>query len=153
MACAMTNARRRHLRRWGAVWILTALWAGFAVGQWFSNLAEYTNDQAAHGLPFQWSEFLPIFWGGFLENHASESWQLAVQAVLIVGLSRLVFRKGDEDQVRLEAKVDRLTTLVNTLVRERTDRLEREIRRAQQETSRPGYHERLAALLRARWRA
>lgn len=99
---------RDHLRRWGAVWILAFLWIAFAVLQWFTNLTEYASDQESHGRPFEWPEFLTYFWARFAENHASESWQLAVQAILIVGLSHLLFRKGEEDQERLEAKVDEL---------------------------------------------
>jgi hypothetical protein len=97
-----------HFRRWGAVWILIVMWLGFAVLQWFTNLAEYTSDQAEHGQPFEWGQFLVYYFARFAENHSSESWQLAVQAVLIVGLSRVLFRKGDEDHNRLEAKVDRI---------------------------------------------
>ncbi len=136
----MTDARR-HLQRWGAVWILAVLWIGFGVGQWFSNLAEYTSDQAAHGLPFRWSEFLPYFWARFFENHASESWQLAAQAVLIVGLAPLLFRRGEEDRERLEAKVDRLTALVtdllggSTIVEAQVDRI-LELHQSQQQTTR-----------------
>lgn len=99
---------RAHLHRWGAVYILVALWIFFASVQWFTNLAEYSSDQAAHGLPFQRGEFFAYFFARFAENHSSESWQLAVQAVLISAYSRFLFRKGDEDAERLEAKVDEL---------------------------------------------
>lgn len=98
----------RHLRNWAAVYILVILWIGFALGQFFTNMAEYGSDQAAHGLPFQTGEFMAYFWARFFENHASESWQLAVQALLISAFSHVLFRKGDEDMRRLEAKVDRL---------------------------------------------
>jgi hypothetical protein len=98
----------RHLRNWGAVYILLVLWVGFASVQWFTNLIEYSSDQAVHGQPFEWGQFAAYFFARFAENHASESWQLAVQAILISAFSRVLFRKGDEDQRRLEAKVDAL---------------------------------------------
>lgn len=97
-----------HLRRWGAVYLLLTLWAVFEVVQWVTNLAEYRAEQAAHGQPFEWGQFVSYFLARFAENHASESWQLAIQAILIVGLSHVMFRKGDEDIERIEAKIDEL---------------------------------------------
>ncbi len=85
-----------------------ALWLGFAAVQWFTNLAEFTAEQASHGQPFAWGEFL-AYWGGrFAENHSSESWQLAVEAILIMALGHRIFRRGTEDTDRLEAKLDEL---------------------------------------------
>jgi hypothetical protein len=98
----------QHFRRWGAVYILLVLWVGFAIVQWFTNLAEYSSDQAEHGQLFEWGQFVAYFFARFAENHASESWQLATQALLISAFSHAVFRKGDEDADRLETKVDEL---------------------------------------------
>jgi hypothetical protein len=102
-----------HLRRWGAVYLLLGLWAIFEVVQWFTNMIEYSSDQQAHGQPFEWGGFVAYFLARFSENHASESWQLAVQGILIVGFSHVLFRKGEEDTVRLESKIDELRRLLD----------------------------------------
>lgn len=87
---------RGYLRRWGALWILVVLFFGSWVGQ---AVAMY-SDIAEQG----WHEF----WSATLENWQSEFLQLAFQAVLMAAYSGKVFRKGDEDQERLEAKIDRV---------------------------------------------
>lgn len=97
-----------HLRRWGALYILTVLFVASLVGQWFTQLAEYTADQAAHGQPFEWSGYISEFLAEMFANWESEMLQLAIQALLISAFSHLLFRKGDEDRARLEAKVDQL---------------------------------------------
>jgi hypothetical protein len=99
---------RAHLHRWGAVWILATLFVGSIAGQWFAQLAEYSTDQAEHGQPFEWSGYLASFLAEVFSNWQSEWLQLATQALLISAFSHAVFRKGDEDADRLEAKVDEL---------------------------------------------
>jgi hypothetical protein len=99
-----------HLRRWGAVYILFAMWAVFEAVQLYTNFVEYSSDQAEHGQAFESGQFAAYFFARFAENHASESWQLAVQALLIVGFAHVFFRKGQEDVERLEAKIDALCT-------------------------------------------
>jgi hypothetical protein len=97
-----------HLRRWGAVYILAALFLASWAGQFWAQLVEFTADQAEHGQAFEWAQFWPQFAEATLENWQSEWAQLLTQALLISAFSRVLFRKGDEDQRRLEAKVDRL---------------------------------------------
>ena len=99
---------RAHLHRWGALYILAALFVASLAGQWFAQLAAYTAAQAAHGQPFEWSGYVAAFLAEMLSNWQSEWAQLAVQALLISAFSRFLFRKGDEDAERLEAKVDEL---------------------------------------------
>jgi low affinity Fe/Cu permease len=99
----------RHLRRWGAVWILLALWLVFGIVQWFTNLHEYAAEQASHGEAFEWPGAVSYFVARVAENHASESWQLAVEAILIMGLSSVLFTKGEEDTRRIEGKLDEIT--------------------------------------------
>jgi low affinity Fe/Cu permease len=99
---------RAHLHRWGAVWILVVLFIASWAGQFFAQLVEFTNEQAEHGQLFEWAEFWPAFLSSTLENWQSEYLQLACQALLISAFSHVVFRKGNEDADRLEAKVDEL---------------------------------------------
>lgn len=100
---------KAHFQRWGAVYLLFVMWLVFGAVQWFTNMVEFTSDQLSHGQSFEWGQFLTYFFARFAENHASESWQLAIQGLLIVGYSHLMFRKGDEDIERLERKIDALT--------------------------------------------
>ena len=88
-----------HLRRWGACWILFALfvasWAGQAIAQ-----LHWLNESSAN------------FWLSTFENWQSEWLQLLVQAVVVVGCANAVFRKSTEDINRIERKVDDLKVML-----------------------------------------
>ncbi|MGI5171882.1 hypothetical protein ACQEU3_46825 [Spirillospora sp. CA-253888] len=108
----------RHFRRWGAVYILAALWLVSSLLFGLAEAAAQTNEARQHGQPFAWSEFWPAYWSGYFENLQSEWAQLATQAVLIVALAGRLFRRSEEQQVaavrealaadvqRIEAKLD-----------------------------------------------
>lgn len=98
----------RHLRRWGAVYVLLVLFLGSWVGQFFAELAEFTADQEQHGQEFAWSDYLPVFTASTLENWQSEWLQLVFQAILLLGAKHLIFKVDAEDQERLEQKVDEI---------------------------------------------
>jgi hypothetical protein len=103
----------KHLRNWGAVWILAALFLGSWVGQFYTQLDAVTQDAKAHGERFLWADFWPQFWSATFENWQSEFLQLGVQAVLIASvLQRFTFNAdfgADKDDVeRIEAKLDTL---------------------------------------------
>lgn len=49
----------RHLRRWGAVYILALLFLGSWLGQFLTQMVEFTSEQEEHGQSFAWSDFLP----------------------------------------------------------------------------------------------
>jgi hypothetical protein len=86
----------RHLRRWGAVYILAVLFAG----SWIGQMVAMQPAIAEEG----WS----VFWAATFENWQSEYLQLVVQAVLLLGLKHALFRADAEDLERIEAKLDRL---------------------------------------------
>lgn len=86
----------RHLRRWGAVYILAALFAGSWAGQAVTMGADIRDGG--------WV----TFWAATFENWQSEWLQLVFQAVLLLGAKHLLFRVDAEDLERIEAKVDRL---------------------------------------------
>jgi heme A synthase len=98
----------RHLRRWGAVYVLLVLFLGSWVGHFFAELAEFTADQEQHGQEFAWSDYLPVFTASTLENWQSEWLQLVFQAILLLGAKHLIFKVDAEDQERLEQKVDEI---------------------------------------------
>lgn len=98
----------RHLRRWGAVYILAVLWLGSSLLFGMAEVAAQTQEAMQHGQGFQWSEFWPAYWSAYFENLQSEWLQLVFQAVLLLGAKHIMFRVEAEDLERIEAKLDRL---------------------------------------------
>ena len=98
----------KHFQRWGAVYILLALFLGSWIGQLFAQMAEITDEMATHGESFQWSQFWPQFWSATFENWQSEWLQLFVQAAVLLGMKHLIFKADAEDFERIDAKLDRL---------------------------------------------
>lgn len=98
----------RHLRRWGAVYVLLLLFLGSWAGHFFAELAEFTAEQEQHGQPFAWSDYWPVFLASTLENWQSEWLQLIFQAILLLGAKHLIFKVDAEDLERLERKVDEI---------------------------------------------
>lgn len=92
-----------HFRRWGAVWILVALFLGSWLGQFFNQLDEVTQEAKTHGEQFLWADFWPQFFSATFENWQSEFLQLAFQAVLVASFyQRHLFRadfSADKDDV------------------------------------------------------
>jgi hypothetical protein len=95
-----------HLRRWGAVYLLLLLFIGSWLGQFFTQLAEFTATQRQHGQSFQWGEYLHEFFASTFENWQSEWLQLVFQAILLLGAKHLIFKVDAEDLERIEAKID-----------------------------------------------
>jgi hypothetical protein len=98
-----------HLRRWGAVYVLAALFVGSWLGQFFSQLTEFRSEQQEHNQAFAWADYLPSFFASTFENWQSEWLQLVFQAILLLGAKHLIFRVDAEDMERIEAKVDKIT--------------------------------------------
>ncbi len=98
----------KHLRRWGAVYVLLALFIGSWLGQFLTQMAEFTSEQTQHGSSFSWSDFLPTFFASTFENWQSEWLQLVFQAVLLLGAKHLLFQADAEDLERIERKIDAL---------------------------------------------
>ena len=98
----------KHLRRWGAVYILALLFIGSWLGQFFTQMAEFTSEQMQHGEGFVWSEFLTQFFRSTFENWQSEWLQLVFQAILLLGAKHIMFKVDAEDMERLEKKVDQI---------------------------------------------
>ena len=93
-----------HLKRWGAAYLLFALFLGSWVAQYISMLVEVGNEARSHGQAFEMSEFLPQFWASTFENWQSEWLQLFVQAVILLGMKHVLFKAdaADMEQVQLD---------------------------------------------------
>lgn len=99
----------RHVRRWGAVYLLVLLFAGSWVGQFFAQLARFRSEQQSHREPFLWADYWPEFLSSTLENWQSEWLQLVFQAILLLGAKHWLFQVDAEDMERLEKKVDAIS--------------------------------------------
>ena len=102
------NRLPRHVRRWGAVYLLCLLFIGSWIGQFFTQMAEFAQEQTSHGEAFVWSDFLASFGSATFENWQSEWLQLIFQAILLMGAKHLLFRTDAADMERLEEKIDEL---------------------------------------------
>ena len=93
-----------HLKRWGAAYLLFALFAASWGAQFISMLIEVGNQARQHGQAFEMSEFLPQFWSATFENWQSEWLQLFVQAVILLGMKHVLFKAdaADMEQVQLD---------------------------------------------------
>jgi len=98
----------RHIRRWGAVYLLLLLFFGSWLGQFFTQLAEFRSEQSEHGQPFVWADYLAAFFASTFENWQSEWLQLVFQAVLLLAAKHLLFKADAEDLERIELKIDRI---------------------------------------------
>ena len=83
-----------HLRRWGAVYLLVALFLGSWVGQWVAQAAE--------------GEGWVLFASSTFENWQSEFLQLAVQALVVVGAAGKLFRVSKDDSNEIKGMLREL---------------------------------------------
>jgi disulfide bond formation protein DsbB len=98
----------RHVRRWGAVYLLLLLFVGSWLGQFFTQLSEFRSEQQVHGQPFMWSEYFTTFFASTFENWQSEWLQLVFQAILLLGAKHWIFKVDAEDMERIEDKIDKI---------------------------------------------
>jgi hypothetical protein len=96
----------KHMRRWGAVYLLVLLFLGSWLAQFVTQLAEFRSTQQMHGEPFVWGSYLTDFFASTFENWQSEWLQLVFQAILLLGAKHWLFQVDAEDMERLENKVD-----------------------------------------------
>jgi hypothetical protein len=93
---------------------LLLLFAGSWLGQFVTQLADYTTNQQAHGQPFEWGDYLHNFFASTFENWQSEWLQLVFQAILLLGAKHLIFKVDAQDLERIEAKVDDIKDLLRS---------------------------------------
>jgi hypothetical protein len=93
-----------HLKRWGAAYLLLALFLASWAAQFVSMLVEIGNEARQHGEPFAMSDFWPQFFSSTFENWQSEWLQLLVQAVILLGMKHVLFKAdaADTEQMQLD---------------------------------------------------
>ena len=97
----------RHMRRWGAAYILAGLFVASWIGQAVVQLKVVKGTGGE-------------FWAATFENWQSEWFQLFVQAVLVVGLADRLFRKSTED-IREIKEIARHTRRLAAFIASRQD--------------------------------
>jgi hypothetical protein len=93
-----------HFKRWGAAYILLAMFIASWAGQFIFMLIEVGNEARQHGQAFAMSDFWPQFFSATFENWQSEWLQLVVQASLLLGMKHVLFKADalDMEQVQLD---------------------------------------------------
>jgi hypothetical protein len=91
-----------HLKRWGAAYLLLALFLAAWAGQFVAMLIEVGNEARAHGETFSMSEFWPQFWSATFENWQSEWLQLFVQAAVLLGMKHVLFKADAQDSEQMQ---------------------------------------------------
>jgi hypothetical protein len=91
---------REHLKHWGAVYLILALF----IGSWVGQAVAQQSEIAEKG----WS----VFWAATFENWQSEFLQLAFQAVVLLGMKHILFKADAEDEERVEAKLEAIITML-----------------------------------------
>lgn len=89
--------RQSHLRRWGAVYLLLALFLASWGAQLLSTAWEVSKEAEQHGSTFAWAEVWPVFLSATFENWQSEWLQLILQAVVLLGMKHVLFKADAED--------------------------------------------------------
>jgi hypothetical protein len=92
----------KHLRNWGAVYILALLFLGSWAGQAVAMAGQGQRE----------------FWAATFENWQSEWLQLVFQAVLLLGAKHWLFRADAQDLERIEGKVE---AIMDAVASERAD--------------------------------
>jgi hypothetical protein len=98
-----TNVKGTHLHRWGAVWILVALFAGSLAAQAWTM----APDIEASGWTY--------FWAATFENWQSEWLQLIFQAILLMGAKHWIFEVEAEDTEEMKGKIGEILDRVKDL--------------------------------------
>jgi hypothetical protein len=93
---------RSHLRRWGAAYLLLALFLASWGAQLVAMLIEVGNEARQHGQTFSLSDFWPQFFSSTFENWQSEWLQLLVQAVVLLGMKHVLFKADAEDMEQVQ---------------------------------------------------
>jgi hypothetical protein len=98
--------------RWWRAYSFTLVTLVLFVVSWVLHLvfqvAEVSNEAAAHGQAFAWSQFWPRFFAATFENWQSEFLQLMWQAAGLAMFLHWGSSQSREGDVRVEAKLDEL---------------------------------------------
>ncbi|HVM08597.1 MAG TPA: DUF6766 family protein [Acidimicrobiales bacterium] len=92
-----------HFKRWGAAYLMFGLFLASWAAQFFTQMAQVSNEAQQHGQQFSMTDFLPQFFSSTFENWQSEWLQLAFQAVVLLGMKHILFKADAEDMEEVQA--------------------------------------------------
>jgi len=95
-----------HLRRWGAAYIMAALFLASLTAQFITTVIDVGNEAREHGAEFTMSDFWPRFLSAVFENWQSEWLQLVFQAVILLGLKHQLFKADAKDMEHVQRDLD-----------------------------------------------
>jgi hypothetical protein len=103
----------KHLKNWGAAYILLSLFVLSWYFQYETQWREYIQDQQTHSEPVVRSEFWIVWWKSTLENWQSEFLQLFVQVILVASyfqknLFQADYNADKEDVDKILIKLGRI---------------------------------------------
>ncbi len=98
---------RKHLRRWGAFWIVLTIWLVTWAGYAYMEVAHHGSQSDN-----PWVVWLT----GTFENQQSEAWFGVVDTLLIVGLAHRLFQRAEDDTREIKQELQELRRLYETLV-------------------------------------
>lgn len=105
-----------HLRRWGVVYTLAALWLASVGLYLWAELFAQLHIARDHNQPLGWPQYWSEVWRGTFQALQAVFAGLTVLAILVVGFSPLRLR-DDASRARVERKVDELASKVSELHR------------------------------------
>jgi hypothetical protein len=108
-----------HFKLWGAAYLLAALFIASWVGQFVTELIEFSNDAAQHGQEMSMAEFWPSFLASTFENWQSEWLQLFVQAVVLLGMKHVLFKADAIDMENMQRDLSQIKEHLGIPARER----------------------------------
>jgi hypothetical protein len=79
--------------RWGAIYVLLALYLFFWVSYWFTSRATVKQEAEYHGKPYAVSDVWVRWWDGTSENKMSEAW-IGFTAALLIESNRARRRRA-----------------------------------------------------------
>ena len=100
--------------RYGYLWVTLVLFLGSLIGHWVFAWFAYVNEQAAHGVPVEVSDYAIQTARATLENWQSEFLQLIWQVAGLAYLLHVGSPQSKEGDERREEKIDRILAAVDS---------------------------------------
>jgi hypothetical protein len=93
-----------HFKKWGALYLLGALFIGSLAAQFITQLIAVGQEAQQHGQEFAMADFWPQFLSSVFENWQSEWLQLLVQGAVLLGMKHVLFKADamDTEQMQMD---------------------------------------------------
>lgn len=105
--------RHSILKRYGFLWVTGGFFILSLIGHWVFAWFAYVQEQAAHGQPIAFNDYLVTTMRDTLENWQSEFLQLIWQVAGLALLLHVGSPQSKEGDDRMEAKIDAILLVVD----------------------------------------